>query len=206
MLKSQLHQEQCKNRELQLKFDRANLEITRLNLLELNNGRNILGRKSLRESHSAATNLSYGYHNNYFYDDEQHLKVHSSSTSFHSKSPQSFRRNEVLYEREEEMETKIEPDHDDNNLKEDTGGAVVEEKCITKLVYETTTTVNQEDLIAQFQVLNRQDIMDKEQILDEVCESVIQGNSSKKQIIDPKSKTKLLAALKAIDDNESFES
>lgn len=202
MLRTQLHQEQCKNREIQLKFDRVNMEITRLNLLELNNGRNI--QRSLRESHSAATNLSYGYQTSYYCTDEQHLKPpHSSSTSFHSKSsPQSYRYNEVLYEdeREEETATKFEPDHTDNILKEDDCEDVAEEKCIM-----TETETDQEDLIAQFQVLNRQDIMEKEQILDEVCESVIQGNSSKRTI-DPKSKSKLLAALKAIDANESFES
>lgn len=265
MLRSQLHQETAKGKDLQKKLDASNMEITRLNLLELNNGRSALSRyRNLRESHSASTNISYRQ----FPSSSRNLKVPSScSESYYSKSPlcDSYR-NEILYEdqvaeeedvdfqqkiREFEQQKKLhlqqvqsmrqqqqarEQEEEENNF-DLPQTELVNEKVATLSL--TAAPNDEADPVAQFQSMNRKDIREKELILDAVCESVLvqspgfgssasssSGSSpsskksqisrslrlpdnqgkSKKQPIDPKSKTKLLAALKAIDSNESFES
>lgn len=272
MLRNHLHQEQNKSKDLQQKLDKANLEITRLNLLELNNGRNALMRyRHLRETHSASTNLHYGGGDPT--QTMQHLKV-SSCSSFYSKSPlcDSYR-NEVLYE--DQVAEEVSPDSDFNEKlikfeqqkklhlqrtkalnyttqeedddqpkpqpKEDIDEPhneepEAEEPVIEKVVaYTCETEIVEKDLIDQFKSLNREDIFQKESVLDQVCASLTKTHSldsssssnsspkmkkpvlksslslgdrtsSKKAPIDPKNKTKLLAALKAIDANESFDS
>lgn len=267
MLRSQLHQETAKGKDLQKKLDASNMEITRLNLLELNNGRSALSRyRNLRETHSASTNISYRQ----FPSSSRNLKVPSScSESYYSKSPlcDSYR-NEILYEdqvaEEEDVDfqqkilefeqqkklhlQQVQSMREQQQAKEQEEDELRQEKEFdlsqTELVNEKVATLTlaaapheEPDPVAQFQSMNRRDIREKELILDAVCESVLVqspafGSSSssssspsskksqisrslrlpdsqglsKKQPIDPKSKTKLLAALKAIDSNESFDS
>lgn len=227
MLKAHLHQEQVKCKDLQKKLDAANIEITRLNLSELdhsNNGRNHFVRyRNLRETHSAATNMSYGH--------GLQVPSRSSSDSFYSKSPhcESYR-NEILYEdqvaeeedrvvEEQEYQHKIVEFEQQRRLHlqqlqlgedEARGGAV------------EVSAAKEEDLVAKFETLNRKDVLEKEKILDSICDNYTNSSSPpvkkgkgkslkspdhiSKKTIDPQSKTKLLAALKAIDGNDSFES
>uniref|UniRef100_A0A1B0CN32 Lebercilin domain-containing protein n=2 Tax=Lutzomyia longipalpis TaxID=7200 RepID=A0A1B0CN32_LUTLO len=106
---------------------------------------------------------------------------------------------------------------------------------VTEIVKESRayeTEGKDDELTRKFQRLSsKEDVKLNEAILDEICENVIRNGvdtppersdevvpavvtfqkpknppSSKRQNIDQKKKTKLLAALKAIDANESFES
>lgn len=96
MLRSHLNTELGKVKELQKQLDTANLEITRLNLLQVQmncNGGTLIRYNNLRATHSAATNLSYRQFD--------HQLQKSSNNSFYSRSPllDSYR-NETLYEEE----------------------------------------------------------------------------------------------------------
>lgn len=236
MLKSQLHQEQVKCKDLQKKLDAANIEITRLNLLELNNhGRNshFMRYKNLRETHSAATNMSYRH-------GQLQVPSRSSSDSFYSKSPHcDSYRNEILYEEDgaEEEDHVVNYQQKVIEFEEQRKFHLqqiqLEAAEVKEELNDAMTAEEDNDLLAKFETLNRKDIMDKEMILDSVCNNLVQsssfdslassspkitnqgkqeqtkGNASEhnlKKTIDPKSKTKLLAALKAIDGSESFDS
>lgn len=202
LLRSQFHQEHAKSKELQKKLDAANMEITRLNLLELSHGRGTLQRyRNMRETHSAATNMSYRHNHN------------GSESSFYSKSPQcDSYRNQVLYEdqlaeaEDLDIQQKVLEFEQQKKLHLQQVGAtgkmvVVAEgqsgpdgKAIEKIEEEEA------EIVEQFKQLDHGD--SDHQDLDILGRQL----SLKKQFIDPQSKTKLLAALKAIDANDSFES
>lgn len=214
------------------------MEITRLNLLELEQSRSTLmryHRHNLRESHSASTNLSYVYRPQYGLQksaETSHLAVQSCSNSYYSRSPQcdSFRQ-EILYEDndQETIEQNISLEEQRAiHLEQSKQAEEDKEKEVEETEKENESLPsehNPEDLIEQFESLNRQDIVEKEAILDKICDSIVQDSSNssspkiqrvkvdkakqekspehgkKKPTIDPKNKTKLLAALKAIDDS-----
>lgn len=87
---------------------------------------------------------------------------------------------------------------------------------------QSTETVDFEQLLEQeemeIEMLQRQlkdNLIKKENYLDEICDEAMKGSPikkdnsckapKKKKDIDPQKKTKLLAALKAIDGSDSFE-
>lgn len=204
MLKVQLQQEQAKSRDLQKKLDAANMEVTRQSLL--NNARNGLTRfRNHRETHSAATDISYRMQGT---PHQMFRRDRSCSESHYSKSPIC---DATLYEEEQEdvyLERKVREFEEQKILHL--------EKVAQLSVADETLLEAEKELVVRFEALNRKDITEKESILDAVCDDVIQNNTeeslhvkdepSKRQTIDPNSKTRLLAALKAIDSNESFDS
>ena len=205
MLKVQLQQEQTKSRDLQKKLDAANMEVTRQSLL--NNARNGLAHfRNHRETQSAATDISYRIQGT---PNHMYRRDRSCSESHYSRSPLC---EAPLYEEE-----KVEEDvYLEQKVREFEKQKMLHLEKVAMLSVGDETLDAEQELVVRFEALNRKDINEKESILDSVCDNVIHDNSevphtekeepSKKHTIDPKSKTKLLAALKAIDSNESFDS
>lgn len=233
VLKTQIHQELQKNKELCLKIEKANLEIARLHILEMQDrchpSRFIT--RNLRESTRSAISVDQlvHYSNLYPSTSENNSKIRSCSNSLYSsKTPDTHRNGGILFENQY-VENEPEPDfyEKESNIEEET-------KKIQKYAIRNSPEMNlgkeephnkddvplenkiykddEEELISKFNQINK-DIEHKEILLDKSVDNLIKENTIskppiaevKRQNIDLKKKTKLLAALQAIDANESFE-
>lgn len=233
-LKCQIQQEHNKYRELNLKYEKVKMEVARTiseSSFHRFHGRNL---RDARSAVSVDHRLNPTHHHSFYQncgEPEDTLKIRSCSNSVYSKSSvcDSHRNNDILYEESEpDFYEKLNTIENMRKLRK--SNAIKESENVSnetlrespkdeddKKDQEERDDKEEQDLVAQFQRINK-DIEQKELQLDEVCEDLIQKNDVastklsdqqadiKRQNIDPKKKTKLLAALKAIDANESFDS